>query len=176
MPRVCKKEEATRVVSKKGSILRAWRDPETGKDYWRKESRWMWEIHKGEIPKGCDIHHKDLDSTNNNISNLEIMTKEEHQSLHGKKPEIVMEIEGVLCRLCPKCEGFYPKTEEYFYDMKKGSKFSGLICKFCSNKRSSERYYNKIEEIKKYQKKYRESHKEYFKKYREEYKQEKSKI
>lgn len=40
--------------------------------------RFVWVDKKGEIPKGYDIHHVDGDKTNNDIKNLECITKEEH--------------------------------------------------------------------------------------------------
>lgn len=46
---------------------------------------YQWLKNKGEIPKGYQIHHKDEDKTNNDISNLEIKTQHDHLSYHGKK-------------------------------------------------------------------------------------------
>lgn len=40
--------------------------------------------HKQPIPDGCVIHHIDFDWTNNNISNLQLMTEEDHRKLHAK--------------------------------------------------------------------------------------------
>jgi hypothetical protein len=37
----------------------------------------------GEIPKGHDIHHIDHDKSNNDISNLQCLTRSEHTRLHG---------------------------------------------------------------------------------------------
>ena len=44
----------------------------------------MEDIVKGEIPKGMDIHHKNLNKLDNRIENLQMMTKSEHQKLHRK--------------------------------------------------------------------------------------------
>jgi len=44
--------------------------------------RIIWEIHKGPIPKGFDIHHKDGNKLNNTIDNLECISHPEHLSLH----------------------------------------------------------------------------------------------
>lgn len=44
----------------------------------------VWEFHNGEIPRGNHIHHVDYDKSNNEISNLQMMTNSEHQTLHGK--------------------------------------------------------------------------------------------
>lgn len=47
--------------------------------------QYIWIKHNGVIPKGYDIHHIDEDKTNNDISNLRLMTRKEHRSLHMKK-------------------------------------------------------------------------------------------
>lgn len=47
--------------------------------------RYVWEKHKGKIPKGYDIHHIDHDKSNNDISNLQMLTKSDHLKLHGKE-------------------------------------------------------------------------------------------
>lgn len=36
--------------------------------------RFVWECHRGEIPDGLVINHKDGDKTNNSIDNLEVVT------------------------------------------------------------------------------------------------------
>jgi len=40
--------------------------------------RYVWKCEKGKIPKGWDIHHLDEIKSNNNISNLECLQKDEH--------------------------------------------------------------------------------------------------
>lgn len=46
----------------------------------------IWEYHNGTtVPKGYEIHHKDGDSFNNDISNLECITIKEHRNLHTTK-------------------------------------------------------------------------------------------
>lgn len=46
------------------------------------EHQWVWIDNFGEIPKGYDIHHIDLNHLNNDISNLQLMTHSEHMRLH----------------------------------------------------------------------------------------------
>jgi hypothetical protein len=41
--------------------------------------RLVWQVHKGNIPAGQTVNHKDGDPTNNRISNLELMTQSEQQ-------------------------------------------------------------------------------------------------
>lgn len=44
--------------------------------------RYIWQIHNGFIPSGHHIHHKDHNKSNNEISNLELISASEHMSLH----------------------------------------------------------------------------------------------
>lgn len=45
----------------------------------------IWIFHKGNIPKGSDIHHIDNNKCNNNIENLVMITKEQHGRIHSKQ-------------------------------------------------------------------------------------------
>lgn len=47
--------------------------------------RYIWELFNGDIPKGYDIHHKDHNKDNNDISNLELLLKEQHREIHKKE-------------------------------------------------------------------------------------------
>lgn len=47
--------------------------------------RAIWERHNGPIPEGMEIHHKDEDTFNNDISNLECVDAIEHQRKHMKE-------------------------------------------------------------------------------------------
>jgi hypothetical protein len=49
----------------------------------------VWESFYGKVPKGFHIHHIDEDKSNNDISNLAIISKKEHLSMHMKTPERV---------------------------------------------------------------------------------------
>lgn len=44
--------------------------------------RWVWMQHHGAIPKGCHIHHKNGNKSDNCIDNLELMAQAEHLRLH----------------------------------------------------------------------------------------------
>lgn len=44
--------------------------------------RYVWVCEKGDIPEGYDVHHIDHDKSNNDISNLELLTKSEHKKKH----------------------------------------------------------------------------------------------
>jgi hypothetical protein len=45
--------------------------------------QYIWMKANGEIPEGHEIHHKDLNSFNNELSNLELLTIAEHKKLHS---------------------------------------------------------------------------------------------
>lgn len=46
--------------------------------------KYVWEYYNGLIPKGYDIHHIDRNRANNDISNLQLLTKQEHKELHAE--------------------------------------------------------------------------------------------
>ena len=43
--------------------------------------RYVWEFYNGPIPKGYHIHHKDFNKANNDISNLQLLSLEEHEKI-----------------------------------------------------------------------------------------------
>lgn len=52
---------------------------------WEPRVRINWEYHNGPIPKGHVVHRKDGDSLNDDIGNLELLSRAEHLELH--RPE-----------------------------------------------------------------------------------------
>lgn len=46
--------------------------------------RYVWEFYNGEIPEGYDIHHKDGNRANNDITNLEMLERSEHKKYHSE--------------------------------------------------------------------------------------------
>ena len=47
--------------------------------------RKVWIEHHGEIPNGFIVHHKDGDKQNNEIINLELISRKEHRLKHPLK-------------------------------------------------------------------------------------------
>lgn len=45
--------------------------------------RYVWEFYNGKIPKGYEIHHIDFDRGNNDISNLQLVSRAEHRKIHA---------------------------------------------------------------------------------------------
>ena len=63
----------------------------------------IWIYYHGEIPKGYEIHHIDGDKGNNDIYNLQCLTKAEHRRLHFAKPELKSQFEKIFeCEYCHK--------------------------------------------------------------------------
>jgi len=68
-----------------------------GKTFWKQKDgywvnnmpihaqRWVWINNHGAIPEGMDIHHKDGDKNNNEISNLEMLDRSEHLKRHWQE-------------------------------------------------------------------------------------------
>ena len=54
--------------------------------------------HGIEVPNGYEIHHIDENKDNNDISNLQVLTKAEHKALHNKRRKFVK----FICRHCGK--------------------------------------------------------------------------
>jgi len=49
---------------------------------WRVQYRWVWEARNGKQPEGFHLHHRDFDSLNDRLENLQLLSTEEHQVLH----------------------------------------------------------------------------------------------
>lgn len=119
---------------------------------------YVWEYYKGKIPQGYEVHHKDFDKNNNDISNLQLLTKSEHKRLHGKswtKERYDKQIEMLKEKAVPKASEWHKSDagkdwhKEHYESMKnklhKQSTFTCLMCgksfsgqdtgqnKFCSN-------------------------------------------
>ena len=121
---------------------------------WRKEAKMLhrviWEEKNGEIPKWYVIHHKDHNSLNNSIDNLEIMEKSLHCSYHTKEmfkdDEYRTKQEKHLEEIRPLAAEWHKSNEwkdwhKKHYDeslWKKESK--SFICLYCWNQFNSKHY------------------------------------
>ena len=54
----------------------------------RRLHRAIWKFYNGDIPKGYQVHHKDENKDNNDISNLELLSASEHAKLHSRRAKI----------------------------------------------------------------------------------------
>lgn len=74
----------------------------SGNEY---EHRRVWEAHNGPIPEGMLVHHKDHDKWNNDIANLELLSRvghaEEHEMgtvIRGVRPRVIDYLEVARLR------------------------------------------------------------------------------
>lgn len=94
-------------------------------------NREIFAYYYGEIPEGYEIHHKNENKTDNDISNLQMLTKSEHMFLHSQNKAVLTEF---TCKECGKI--FYANKTVKNY--------------FCSPKcRSAWRRHNRIDDIEK---------------------------
>jgi hypothetical protein len=89
--------------------------------------RVVWEYHNGKIPKGYEIHHKDENTHNNNIDNLNLVHKTLHQRFTLKKrikenPEWFEE----YSKKGRDAAAEWHKTEEGIEQLKEASRISWL--------------------------------------------------
>lgn len=95
------------------------------------EHRLVYEAEFGPIPKTWIVHHKDGNGLNNNIDNLQAMSRAEHQWTHGKKIYIdgeVKTLEDIVSEY-----GYFDKAnavkalKNYLKTNSKLSRFAGKV-------------------------------------------------
>lgn len=103
----------------------------TNNHYERRSSiyRAVYNYYCGEIPRGYEIHHKDWNPDNNDISNLQMLTRAQHQALHHSIGTYIAPVRNFICKVCGK---------------KFTSHYSGKNC-FCSQKCANKFHHNVIE-------------------------------
>lgn len=118
---------------------------------------YVWELYNGTVPEGYNVHHKDHDKSNNDISNLELLTAQEHKKRHGEElseAERQERRETVTAKAMPKAIEWHSSDKgrkwhkEHYEAMKDklyikeeyiciecGKKFTAIKgnSKFCSN-------------------------------------------
>ena len=76
--------------------------------------RYVWQFYNGPIPDGCEIHHKDGNKGNNDISNLECLERHEHKKLHGRlltEEEREWRRNNVKTKAMPKAAEWHKSSE-----------------------------------------------------------------
>jgi hypothetical protein len=70
-------------TSRNKNQRRYWMPPRgSGKDALHRE---IWKKHRGAIPSGAHVHHRDGDPLNNDVENLACVTPKEHAALHAEE-------------------------------------------------------------------------------------------
>lgn len=73
----------------------------------------VWTKVNGPIPTGMHIHHKDGDESNNELSNLQLVTPEEHRRIHMG---FVKDSAGIWWKECKRCH-ILKKAETDFQEV-----------------------------------------------------------
>lgn len=96
--------------------------------------QYVWKKHKGEIPEGYAVKHKDKNRSNNNIENLELVSKDEW----SKRVWYEHGVEGKYCSRCHKTEDEAEGLTVYTNEKKLDKKY--YHCHSCANERSKKYY------------------------------------
>ena len=104
------------------------------KRFYEAEHRIVWKRHKGPIPKGMHIHHKDDNKLNNDIDNLELIDPITHRRLHCGHTLV----DGVWHKPCRACGAVLP-YEAFYEKPDKNGPSRHWCCKPCYNKKVVER-------------------------------------
>ena len=118
-----------------GYYLSARKVPEAGKRM--RLHKYVWLIERGEIPEGCQIHHKDEDKSHNDIDNLACMSEHDHLSYHSSKmsDEVKKKFQtsGMdAARKWHSSEAGHEWHKEHYERMKDALKVEhSFICAFC---------------------------------------------
>lgn len=94
--------------------------------------RYVWELNYGKIPDGYDIHHKDGDKSNNDISNLELITRSEHMRLHGAQLTEEQRAErrrNLVENAGPRAAEWHKSEEGRLWHAKHLEEMGGSVCK-----------------------------------------------
>lgn len=117
--------------------------------------KYVWSYFNGEIPKGYEIHHIDLNRDNNDISNLKLMTIKEHKQLHNElnkqNEETVKKWKGNLKLAIKKAREWHKSDagKDWHRQHALNSRFGHFdygerVCEYCGKiynaKRKSQKY------------------------------------
>lgn len=97
--------------------------------------RYKWMMEKGEIPEGHHIHHIDGDATNNDISNLQLISPREHVLLHPNPPIPEEQIQDFI----EKAKKWHRSKEgrewhsQHIKKIQSNFKERTSICQYCDN-------------------------------------------
>ena len=94
---------------------------------------YIWEKENGPKPKGYEIHHKDLDKSNYDISNLELLKLSDHRRIHAGW----IKNNGIwIAKPCNRCEKTLPLGDFYYVNTRK---IESALCRKCHNEVITER-------------------------------------
>ena len=99
----------------------------------------VWEHYNGPIPEGYQVHHKDFNPDNNDIDNLELLTKEEHLKYHANLQDKAWARENLLKNAVPAAAAWHGSEEGLKWHSAHGKKTMEIRlekkttkkCQFC---------------------------------------------
>lgn len=92
--------------------------------------RAVWASHNGEIPHNMSIHHIDGNKSNNDISNLALIGKSEHSSIHMKEimdKEIDVRRERFIKHAIPAAKAWHSSADGLAFHSANGKKSLGRL-------------------------------------------------
>lgn len=113
---------------------------------------YVWEKYNGDIPSGYEVHHKDMNKSNNEIENLEMLTRSEHAKEHGRlltNEQKKKMAENLLKYAIPKATDWHKSEEgrkwhkKHAVEVAKNLKPRKYICTFCGNEFETKNRYPK---------------------------------
>lgn len=110
----------------------------------------VWEFYNAKVPKGFHVHHKDQNTHNNSIDNLELIERMQHLTEHARKrflenPEFAKEFQKKGISLAPEWHKSASGTEwhsKHAEQMYKKREFVEYTCQECG-KLYSTRHFGK---------------------------------
>lgn len=98
--------------------------------------RWVWINYHGSIPKAMDVHHKDGDKNNNEIDNLELLSRSDHLKRHWQEGRFDLHqrrIQLAEARKWLQTDEGRKKQSEVAKEAWKTRKTTQKLCECCQN-------------------------------------------
>jgi len=90
-----------------GRYMARWRDEDDNVHVTTK-ARFLYEQEYGEIERGYEVHHKDGNKCNDDLSNLKLISISEHRKMvHGSSRKV---IDGIVYKQCFSCKEYFPEN------------------------------------------------------------------
>lgn len=101
--------------------------------------QYVWEYYNGPIPDGYHVHHKDFNPDNNEIENLELITKHEHLCYHSNLQDKVWARNNMLTKAIPAAKEWHKSEAGKAWHSKHGKESMAVrlenkvtkTCQFC---------------------------------------------
>lgn len=113
--------------------------------------RYVWECEHGQaIPDGMDVHHKDGDKSNNEIWNLEVITRSEHRAKHDAMDPSISDFrrKNVIEKALPAANRWHGSEEGIKWHKEQGVKAYAkreprqYICSWCGSEFHTKHVYS----------------------------------